>query len=394
MIEVAPNSAAGARRWSPAAPFSHPQKRATTMDSTGKVEKKPSVVSTNEVDNEGVVMVENGPPVIYILEVEEEGVEVEKSGDFANPILVDSLLPFRDGSHNRPISFEDDDDDDVEFIEERSADRRKQGSNKKNPISVDDYVVNLDYLKGKRPLREWVEVLEIEVIEAIDVIKEVGESSSRPPAEPEEYCNICMDPKFRHECFDIKGCSHYYCASCIAQYVEAKVEDNVTSIGCPDPNCKDGFLELEMCQLILKPEVFDRWGTALCESMIGAMKFYCPFKDCSALLIDEGGGEGGYPIIQAECPHCCRLFCAQCKVPWHVVSCKEYQKLGLDERGREDIMLREMAKSCQWQRCPKCKYYVEKIDGCMFMKCRCGHQFCYGCATTMTIDHYCRKCKR
>ncbi|KAI3996446.1 hypothetical protein MKX01_013231 [Papaver californicum] len=155
-------------------------------------------------------------------------------------------------------------------------------------------------------------------------------------------------------------------------------------------NCQ-GVLEPEFCQSILPPEVFDRWGKALCEALIhGAKKFYCPFKDCSALLLDEGVGG----ISQSECPHCRRLFCAQCKVPWHAgIICAEFQKLNVDERGREDIMLIEAAKKNKWQRCPKCKFYVERSSGCLYIKCRCGHAFCYNCGAPLK-DHYCTACKR
>ena len=47
---------------------------------------------------------------------------------------------------------------------------------------------------------------------------------------------------------------------------------------------------------------------------------------------------GGEVVTGAECPSCHRLFCAQCKVPWHEkMSCNEFQELQrkikkLDER--------------------------------------------------------------
>ncbi|KAH9613883.1 hypothetical protein KSS87_021386, partial [Heliosperma pusillum] len=100
---------------------------------------------------------------------------------------------------------------------------------------------------------------------------------------------------------------------------------------------------------------------------------------------------------QAECPSCFRLFCAQCKVGWHNgIECAEYQKLGKDERQNEDLMLRNLAKNKNWQRCPACKFYVEKSEGCLYMKCRCGVAFCYRCGAVNTDHrfHYCKKCGR
>nr|GEU47122.1 zinc finger, C6HC-type [Tanacetum cinerariifolium] len=93
-------------------------------------------------------------------------------------------------------------------------------------------------------------------------------------------------------------------------HVAAKIQENITTVRCPDPNCK-GIIGPEACRLIVPKEVLDRWEDALCESLIlGAEKFYCPFKDCSAMLVNDGGEA----VTSSECPHCYRLFCAQCKV--------------------------------------------------------------------------------
>ncbi|KAI3908702.1 hypothetical protein MKW92_020974 [Papaver armeniacum] len=172
------------------------------------------------------------------------------------------------------------------------------------------------------------------------------------------------------ESFQIKGCGHSYCSECMVRYVASKVQENVTSIGCPEMNCQ-GVLEPEFCKSILPPEVFDRWGKAQCEALIlGDQNIYCPFKNCSAPLLDEGRGK----IIRSECPHCNRLFCARCKVPWHQgIRCAAFQKLNVDERENEDIMLHKTAKRNNWKRCPWCKIYVARDTGCSTINCRFVH---------------------
>ncbi|WJX59994.1 hypothetical protein P8452_45250 [Trifolium repens] len=59
-------------------------------------------------------------------------------------------------------------------------------------------------------------------------------------------------------------------------------------------------------------------------SIIGCQKTtYCPFKNCSFLLVNDGD----VGVTSAECPACHRLFCAQCKVPWHGgINCQEFQQ--------------------------------------------------------------------
>ncbi|XP_037431095.1 probable E3 ubiquitin-protein ligase RNF144A-B [Triticum dicoccoides] len=210
-------------------------------------------------------------------------------------------------------------------------------------------------------------------------------------------CTICMETVPGVERFRIPGCRHAFCAGCVRQYIAARVEENLLAIGCPDPGCKNGVLHPEECRRVIPAPLFHRWGAALCDMALGELKFYCPFKDCSALLVDDDPGDGdGDAAAKVECPHCKRVFCAKCKVPWHEgVECAEFQRLGDDERGREDLLLRKVAQQSKWQRCPKCKIYVERVDGCTFIACRCGHCFCYLCGSTMArSNHYCAKCKR
>ncbi|XP_058001887.1 uncharacterized protein LOC110672679 isoform X2 [Hevea brasiliensis] len=219
-----------------------------------------------------------------------------------------------------------------------------------------------------------------------DSVTECGQSS-KAKSDPEFVCEICVEPKTGDESFDIKGCTHAYCRDCMAKYLDSKLQDNIAKISCPVSGCA-GSLEPEYCRSILPQEVFDRWGNALCEALImGCQKFYCPFKDCSAMLIDDGGEV----IRESECPNCRRMFCAQCKVPWHSgIQCQEFQKLHEDEREKEDIMLMKLAENKHWRRCPNCRIYVERTQGC-----RCGAAFCYSCGTakTNTSSHYCNYCK-
>ncbi|WCJ42877.1 RING/U-box superfamily protein [Euphorbia peplus] len=227
--------------------------------------------------------------------------------------------------------------------------------------NVDDYDDNLDFdVQVVLPFKP--------LSSAKKRARENGQSSKSNAADqPDFLCEICFDPKPKDESFSINGCSHSYCKDCMANYVGSKLQDNISQISCPVPKCS-GSLEPYDCRSILPPEVFDRWGNALCEALIlGSQKFYCPYKDCSVMLVDDGS----VVVRESECPNCRRMFCAQCKVPWHgEIECVEFQKLHKDEREREDIMLMKLAKNKKWTRCPNCRIFVEKTWGCNYMKCR------------------------
>ncbi|XP_059299737.1 E3 ubiquitin-protein ligase RSL1-like [Lycium ferocissimum] len=207
----------------------------------------------------------------------------------------------------------------------------------------------------------------------------IGESSL-------SFCEICAERKGTDEMFTIETCTHVYCTDCICKHVETKIQDNVQVVTCPGVAC-NAILDFETCSSIIPKDVRNRWDEILCESLIlGSQKFYCPYKDCSAMLVNDSDEI----VRESECPECHRLFCAQCYVPWHCgVECEEFQRLNADERGREDLMVRELAKAKQWGRCPHCKFFVEKTEGCLHMTCKCGSQFCYRCGVTWGAAHSC-----
>ncbi|KAL3625260.1 hypothetical protein CASFOL_030714 [Castilleja foliolosa] len=269
------------------------------------------------------------------------------------------------------------DDDEISVISATSFPVKK-GTTKSNPISVEDYRRRRrPKIKGVIDLSQYTYFDDdVKLLHSVPKFRKRVRSISKSANNNTKLtfiCEICTDQKPKNAIFRILGCNHSYCSDCIGKYVASKLQDNIISINCPVSGCK-GFLEPHHCSSILPKQVFDRWGDALCEAVILATeKFYCPFKDCSALLVDEECGKNE-AIAQSECPVCNRLFCVQCKVPWHLgIVCSEFQKLNMDERSNEDIMLMNLAKSRNWMRCSKCKFYVEKSEGCLLMKCSRAH---------------------
>ncbi|KAL8091759.1 hypothetical protein AgCh_034134 [Apium graveolens] len=195
--------------------------------------------------------------------------------------------------------------------------------------------------------------------------KKIAENNFGQSSQSRSLCNICFDHKRIGEMFPNTSCRHTFCKDCISKYVASKIQANVTTINCPDTNCREGDIGPDSCREIVPREVLERWDNVLCESLIiGSQKFYCPFQDCSALMLDDGEEK----VTASECPNCRRLFCAQCKVAWHSgIDCVQFKNLNKKERENGDIMLMEIAKSKKWRRCPKCKYFVEKINGCADM---------------------------
>ncbi|KAL6570344.1 hypothetical protein OROMI_014858 [Orobanche minor] len=227
---------------------------------------------------------------------------------------------------------------------------------------------------------------------------EIGESSKRKKNSMETgyQCAICAERKNNQEFFPIQKCSHRFCRQCISKHITIKIQKGAIAnhgenLPCPDTDCK-GVLEIDKCRKIMPRDVLSKWDEMICESMIlPSQKFYCPYKSCSGLLVNDSynNNKDVMMIKEAECPFCNRLFCAKCKVPWHSgIGCDGFSRLSQNEREREDLMVHELAKKNKWQRCPSCRFFVEKKDGCLHMSCRlCGFQFCYACGGTWTSTH-------
>ena len=285
-------------------------------------------------------------------------------------------------------------DDDSELLPKTTR-RSRLGATEATAISVEQYCRERDLRRPTMAFRNFIDLVgdgddsDLQVlcfntpkrrpIFSGPSVTELGQSSNSKPSDPNPnpnpnpnptfVCEICADEKPAGESFAVKGCDHAYCAACTATYVASKLQDNVTAIACPAPGCGAGALEPEHCRAILPPEVFERWGFALCEALVLASEkfLYCPYRDCSAMLIDDGGAA----VTESSCPNCHRMFCAQCGVAWHAgVGCEEFRRLRKDEREAEDLMLLKLAQSKRWRRCPNCRFYVERTAGCLFIKCR------------------------
>ena len=48
---------------------------------------------------------------------------------------------------------------------------------------------------------------------------------------------------------------------------------------------------------------------------------------------------------------------------------------------------------CLLTRCTKCRFVLERIDGCDHMTCRCGAEFCFQCGTMPHCGFTCKKKK-
>lgn len=74
--------------------------------------------------------------------------------------------------------------------------------------------------------------------------------------------------------------------------------------------------------------------------------------------------------------HACKFkTCYTCDVPWHEgITCEEFkQQMEDDPHGAANNAYHDR----HTKQCPKCKWSIEKKDGCEHMTCICGFEFCW-----------------
>ncbi|CAG8286910.1 unnamed protein product [Penicillium olsonii] len=97
-------------------------------------------------------------------------------------------------------------------------------------------------------------------------------------------------------------------------------------------------------------------------------RMYCPRATCGQWIHpDSKGPRPGTRL----CTHCRAKVCCACRDlahgPWPCA----------DDESLKTVLA--LAKDKKWQRCTKCHFIVEKVDGCNHISCRCGYHFCYIC---------------
>lgn len=176
-------------------------------------------------------------------------------------------------------------------------------------------------------------------------------------------------------------CNLPVCNECLETYVETQLLDlgNVR-IGCPNADCKSAIFQEEIRRLLQsKPDLRDRFDRWLVDMNGDPCRKTCP-RCCAVTEVDPAQLKDRRVArhgLRVQCSACQLEWCFPCQAPWHEgIKCKQYRA--------GDVLLKNWTVQFQngqrnAQRCPKCKVYVQRNEGCDHMTCRCGMEFCYRC---------------
>uniref|UniRef100_A0A673HVS5 RBR-type E3 ubiquitin transferase n=1 Tax=Sinocyclocheilus rhinocerous TaxID=307959 RepID=A0A673HVS5_9TELE len=195
-------------------------------------------------------------------------------------------------------------------------------------------------------------------------------------------CKLCLGEFPLEQMTTISQCQCIFCSLCLKQYVELLIKEGLeTAISCPDSACpKQGHLleneiksngsSFQICYLFFLAEV-----------LLDPCRTWCPSSSCQAVCqLNESEVQLPQPV---QCPQCSLRFCSACRADCPTGhTCQESLPITTflpGENGEED--------EAPIKRCPKCKVYIERDEGCAQMMCKnCKHAFCWYCLESLDVS--------
>ena len=200
--------------------------------------------------------------------------------------------------------------------------------------------------------------------------------------ENNDECEVCYD-NIEDKKLNSIPCGHLFCTHCWFNYLKTLItEAKVEKIKCMNHECKGEIPE----EFILKhlsenKNLIDKYHKfkKRAEILKDKNKKLCPKPDCDSFL--QKSNKSKY--VKCEHGH---EYCFDCLRSLH-------GKNSCDKNLEKQLV--KWTKGKRVKRCPRCKIYTEKNEGCNHMTCvSCKYQWCWLCEGEYKYGHYdSGKCK-
>ena len=193
-------------------------------------------------------------------------------------------------------------------------------------------------------------------------------------------CEICEEEiNYKDKKIITQPCKHYFCISCWYDYLKEKINNaNVYKINCMKHECNYSLSEYFIKSIIGKDaQLLQKYDKFLSRKKLmesnKKIKF-CPFPDCDGYAERKNKKE---KIVKCNFGH---DFCFNCgNKPHPKKKCEEIIDKDF-ERWKSGRVVK---------RCPHCKFWTEKNEGCNHMTCiECKFQWCWLCQKECLVGHY------
>nr|XP_036860477.1 E3 ubiquitin-protein ligase RNF144A-like [Manis javanica] len=121
------------------------------------------------------------------------------------------------------------------------------------------------------------------------------------------------------------------------------------------------------------------------EVLLDPCRTWCPASTCQAVCQLQEMGLQTPQLVQ--CKACDLEFCSACRASWHPgQGCTETMPITFLP-GETSSAFKLEEDDAPIKRCPKCKVYIERDEGCAQMMCKnCKHAFCWYCLESLDVS--------
>ena len=183
------------------------------------------------------------------------------------------------------------------------------------------------------------------------------------------------------------ACRHIYCTGCFKHLLVSATDGKSTPICCigDEGRCKTP-IPLPVIERFISParltHMFENSFRVYLQRHPNEFRF-CPTPDCTQIYRVSKEDSA---VIQ--CPACLIETCSHCHKPPHRgLTCEEHMLIG--SKSGQELLLERWAKgNSNVKKCPDCGIFIEKIDGCNHIHCRCGGHVCWICVRTFNNGIY------
>ena len=193
-------------------------------------------------------------------------------------------------------------------------------------------------------------------------------------------CGICEEEiNYEDKKVITQPCKHYCCISCWFDYLKEKINNaNVYKINCMKHECNYSLSDYFIRSIIGKDsQLLQKYDKFLSRKKLmesnKKIKF-CPYPDCDGYAEKKNKKE---KIVKCNFGH---EFCFNCSNKPHPnQKCEEIIDKDFEKWKSHRVV----------KRCPHCKFWTEKNEGCNHMTCiECKFQWCWLCQKECLIGHY------
>ncbi|XP_069742324.1 probable E3 ubiquitin-protein ligase RNF144A-A isoform X3 [Narcine bancroftii] len=204
-------------------------------------------------------------------------------------------------------------------------------------------------------------------------------------------CKLCLGEYPLEQMTTISQCQCIFCTLCLKQYVELLIKEGLESaVSCPDAACpKRGQLQENEIECIVPADLMQRYKRLQFEKEVhlDPCRTWCPSSTCQSVCQVKEAEMQQAQMVQ--CANCNLEFCSLCKANWHPgQACQESLPITSFLPGETSSFFEnEDDDDVAIKRCPKCKVYIERDEGCAQMMCKnCKHAFCWYCLESLDDD--------